>query len=117
MSSNKHALILGASGNSGSALLHQAREYPTETTFTHIWAQTKEQGRVGQWPQGTGAEDECDGELSMGFLRGDIVGRAFDRCYSLEKARSVYFDEEMGTAMGCIAAFERLRQTRVILAV
>jgi hypothetical protein len=36
----KHALVLGASGISGWALVNQARIYPSETTFSKISAQT-----------------------------------------------------------------------------
>jgi len=36
----KHALILGASGISGWALLNQVRTYPSKTSFTRISAQT-----------------------------------------------------------------------------
>jgi hypothetical protein len=40
MTNEKHALILGASGISGWALLNQVRTYPSKTSFTRISAQT-----------------------------------------------------------------------------
>ena len=36
----KHALILGASGISGWALLNQVKTYPSKSSFTRISAQT-----------------------------------------------------------------------------